>query len=216
MRVYPGAHIDRPLFAKYPELLGNLFSPGSYCRPQGHWAIDNGAFGAWVKNKPWDEATFVRLLERSLTAPSRPDWVVCPDVVADKDATIAKWQEWQPTLAAYKIPIAFAVQDGMNLSDVPSNADLVFVGGTTEWKWANYQKFCSNFPTHVARVNTYKRLWLCHHAGAISVDGTGWFRKSKGWSSMSAPLYDYLAIISGEQLSESDLLFPVYPYITAS
>ena len=29
---------------------------------------------------------------------------------------------------------------------------------------------------HVGRVNSMRRVWLCHDLGIESVDGTGWFR----------------------------------------
>ena len=73
--------------------------------------------------------------------------------------------------------VVFAVQDGMTVDDVPSNADVIFVGGTTEWKWQTVAMWCKAFQrVHVGRVNEYKRLWMCHDAGAESCDGSGWTR----------------------------------------
>jgi len=65
----------------------------------------------------------------------------------------------------------------MTTKDVPISADVVFVGGSTEWKWATMPMWCGNFQrVHVGRVNTYRLLWKCHDAGAESCDGTGWWR----------------------------------------
>jgi hypothetical protein len=66
----------------------------------------------------------------------------------------------------------------MTPDDVPDDADIVFVGGTTEWKWKNILMWTKNFKrVHVGRVNSYGLLWKAHEAGAESCDGTGWFRE---------------------------------------
>ena len=54
---------------------------------------------------------------------------------------------------------------------------VVFVGGTTAWKWKTLRTWTENFPrVHVGRVNTDRMLWMAHECGAESCDGTGWFR----------------------------------------
>ncbi len=91
--------------------------------------------------------------------------------------------------------MAIAVQDGMTPSDVPKEASVIFVGGTTSWKWRNLKTWTENFPrVHVGRVNTYKLLWMAHDAGAESADGTGWFR---GDAKQLAGLTKYLEESSG-------------------
>ena len=100
-----------------------------------------------------------------------------PDVVADREATIAKWAQYLPVVKSHGFLAAFAVQDGMTVADVPSDADVVFVGGTKAWKWATVEMWVKSFPrVHVGRVNGRKSLWICENLGAESVDGTGWFR----------------------------------------
>jgi hypothetical protein len=62
-------------------------------------------------------------------------------------------------------------------ADVPRDADVVFVGGTTAWKWQSVPTWCVEFPrVHVGRVNTIERVWLCDDLGAESADGTGWMK----------------------------------------
>jgi hypothetical protein len=168
------------LAGKFPKRLGWLISPDGWRKPPSWmpYALDNGAFGAWSNQKPWDEGKFMDLLERSRSH-FRPLWVVVPDVVADREATLELWGEWFPRVRQIlpHIPLAFAVQDGMTKADVPSNADVVFVGGTTEWKWRNLREWTENFPrVHVARVNSERLLWMADKAGAESCDGTGWMR----------------------------------------
>ena len=85
-----------------------------------------------------------------------------------------------PVIRSYGWPAAFAVQDGMTSGDVPAEADVVFVGGSTAWKRRTMHEWCDHFPrVHVGRVNTGRWLWECDEAGAESCDGTGWFRGDK-------------------------------------
>lgn len=90
---------------------------------------------------------------------------------------LAAWKEHAPRIAAAGYRLAMAVQDGMTADDVPPDAAVVFVGGSTEWKWRNLRHWTTSFPrVHVGRVNTEKYLWRAHEAGAESCDGTGFFR----------------------------------------
>jgi hypothetical protein len=168
------------LAGKYPNRLGWLISPDGWRKPPTWmpYALDNGAFGAWEKKRPWDEGKFIDLLERAARH-QRPLWVVVPDVVTDRAATLAMWDEWSPRVADLLpgVPLAFAVQDGMTAEDVPAEAGVVFVGGSTAWKWRTVRMWTDSFPrVHVARVNSERKLWQCHEAGAESCDGTGWMR----------------------------------------
>jgi hypothetical protein len=168
------------LAGKYPGRIGWLLSPDGWRKPPGwmSYALDNGAFGAWVNKRPWNAEAFRAHIEKSKTA-HKPSWVVVPDVVTDMEATIISWHEWSPQLRAIlpNVPLAFAVQDGMTPCHVPKDADVIFVGGTTEWKWRNLYSWTDNFPrVHVGRVNSERMLWMAHDAGAESCDGTGWMR----------------------------------------
>lgn len=168
------------LAGKFPNRLGWLMSPDGW-RKAPSWmpyALDNGAFGAWSNNRPWDGDKFIDHLERARRH-FPPLWVVVPDVVADREATLEMWNEWHPKVSEILpgTPLAFAAQDGMTPDDVPANADVVFVGGSTEWKWKTCRTWTANFPrVHIARVNSERKLWQCYEAGAESCDGTGWMR----------------------------------------
>lgn len=167
------------LAGKYPGQLGHLFSPGAQRGPYEFmpYALDNERFSAWAHKKAWDRSKWIALLEWARLSGQRPLWALVPDVVADKDATLRDWAEYAPIVKSYGWPLAFAVQDGMEPVDVPSDADVIFVGGTTEWKWRTAAMWCSAFQrVHVGRVNTWKRLVDADRAGAESVDGTGWTR----------------------------------------
>ncbi|MGL4884026.1 MAG: hypothetical protein ACRC8K_23650, partial [Waterburya sp.] len=122
---------------------------------------------------------FIKHLETGLN--NRPKnlcgFIVVPDVVADRKRTIDLWFEWESRLRSYNCPLAFAVQNEMTCQDVPPNVDVIFVGGTFNWKWRTAAYWCKNFPhVHIARVNSWQRLWYCKEIGAKSIDGTGWVK----------------------------------------
>lgn len=170
------------LAGRYPGLVGHLYSPGGQRGPYHFmpYALDNGKFPCWSAGKPWDELVFIRLCEWARLSGKKPAWVLVPDEVADCERTLDLWQEWSPRLKRYGWPLAFAAQDGHTPSDVPKGAEVVFVGGTTEWKRKHIKTFCRAFPrVHVGRINTLKWLTICQRWGAESCDGTGWFRGDK-------------------------------------
>jgi hypothetical protein len=184
---------------KYQGRIGWLLSPDGWIKPPSWmpYAIDNGAYPAWANNKPWDIDQFLNHLEKTKTASKKPLWVVVPDVVTDREATIAKWIPWAKQIREilFNVPLAFAVQDGMTKSDVPADAEVIFVGGSTEWKWKNLYEWTSNFKrVHVGRVNSERLLWMAHEAGAESCDGTGWVR---GGEERLEELHKYLQQSTG-------------------
>ena len=176
------------MFGKHPDRMGSLHNVD---RPKipftERWAVDNGVYGAVSNEREWEEKPFYKFLDRF--ANKKPMWAVVPDALGNRDLTLERWEIHAPRVAEYGVPLAFAVQDGMTPADVPSNADLVFVGGTTKWKWRNLRTWTSRFRTHVGRVNSYRMLWMADKAGAESCDGTGWFR---GGEERYSELYLYL------------------------
>lgn len=172
--VMPGNHSSGKLWAlaqRYPGRLGWIMSPKGWRTPRLPYALDNGAFTGFAP------AAFRAMLAKARRQ-SAPMWVVVPDVVGDKDATMRSWQQWEPELRD-DWTLAIAVQDGMTARDVPAEAEVVFVGGSTRWKWRTVRGWCADFPrVHVGRVNTERMLWMAHECGAESCDGTGWFRGS--------------------------------------
>ncbi|MGE0131862.1 MAG: hypothetical protein AB7U82_27580 [Blastocatellales bacterium] len=164
------------LSERFPDRLGLLFGPGSQKTPRGRkYAIENGRFVAWKNNAEWSERNYLKLLEWATKQAARPEWILVPDVVADRDATLREWERWAPRLQQYGTPLAFAAQDGMTRRDVPKEASAVFIGGTTEWKWSHLDGWGKK-RVHVGRVNSCAKLIECEDAGAESTDGTGWFR----------------------------------------
>lgn len=212
LNVFVGAHSLNSISEKYRHRVGNLFSPGGFWAASNlQFALDNYVFAAFRKNEKWDPSRFVAHLDKVQNSGKTPSWVVCPDVVGDSGKSLELWAEWASRLRAeYGWPIAFAVQDGQEVCTVPKDADVIFVGGSTDWKRATIEQWCSNFPrVHVARINTYRWLWHCHKCGAESIDGTGWYWRNKP---EHGHLLDYLAITEGDQAQELGALFPIHEY----
>lgn len=185
------------LAGRYPGLVGHLYSPGAERGPYAFlpYALDNGAFPAFTKGVTWDQPAWRRLLTWSAMSGQRPLWVLVPDVVADRARTIENWHRFAPDVMAYRYRPAFALQDGMTFDDVPDGDCVLFLGGGTEWKEASIGPWCRRFPgrVHVGRVNTWRRLMACYEAGAISVDGTGWFTKKGGQAADLVRFFEYAA-----------------------
>lgn len=165
----------------WPHRLGWLIGPSYWARPwEGlAYALDNDAYICFRNGIEWNEKEWLKMLDKASKLPLKPLWAIVPDVVGNREKTIQRWHLHKHQLESRGIPKAFAVQDRMEISDVPADADVVFVGGTTAWKWGTVHQWCANFPrVHIGRVRT-KRLTLCHHIKAESCDGSGWFRNGQ-------------------------------------
>lgn len=165
----------------HPGKVGWMLSPGAFKSPRSHlpFALDNGAFSAWKNGTAWESQKWIDFLDKVANSGQSPLWVLVPDKVADRDVTIHLWKLWSPVAAGYGWPLAFAVQDGMTPRDVPCETQVVFVGGTTHWKWRSIPMWTSHFNhVHVGRVTTGERLEIAERNGVESVDGTGFFRGS--------------------------------------
>ena len=159
---------------KYPGRIGALYSPHYWSKPRFYfpYVLDNGCFTCWEPDE------FVKMLFKTREC-HKPLWVCVPDVVGDAAATVELYETWASVVQAFGYNLAFVAQDGMEPSDVPTNAVACFVGGTTDWKLENAHKFKGVRPwLHIGRVNTIKRLLWAKEIGADSIDGTGWFRGS--------------------------------------
>lgn len=152
--------------------------PKTKLRPWLPFALDNDAYTAWTSGLPWDEAAWRDMLRAVAQSGLAPLWALVPDVVADRDGTLERWERYHGTVAHYGWRTAIAVQDGMVPADVPPSAGIIFIGGTTSWKWRSLPIWTEAFPgrVHVGRVNELERLFICERLGVASVDGTGWMR----------------------------------------
>lgn len=170
------------LAGKAPDSIGHLYTPNRTERPKSWlpYALDNGAFAAAKNNRAFSNQKWNDALEKYCNHAQLPIWLVVPDVPFHGDQTLELWKREAPLLRKHGVPLALAVQDGMSVLDVVRldvHPDVIFVGGTTEWKWQTVEEWCKTWPrVHVARVNGRKALDICQAAGAESCDGSGWFR----------------------------------------
>ena len=179
------------LFARFHGRLAHLHSVASPREPKWGlpWALDNGVYGAFTSGAPWSDEPMFRYLDTY--ADRDPIWTVVPDWVGDRDETLRRWGVYAPRLRAYGTPLAMAVQDGMMPSDVPAEASVVFVGGSTSWKWGTLHMWTAMFArVHVGRVNSKRLLAAAEASGAESCDGTGWFRHPKRTAELEQYLID--------------------------
>lgn len=147
-------------------------------RPGLKYGIDNGAWGAYQKQIPFDGDVF-----RGLVAGCglEADFIVVPDIVAGGMDSLKFSQGWLETLRPYW-NLLLPVQDGMSVSAVSNVLHCwsglgIFLGGTTEWKlktmygWGMVAASLGRH-YHVGRVNTARRIRLAAETGADSFDGT--------------------------------------------
>lgn len=152
------------------------------------WALDNGAWPAFVQGREWDQVAWLKALDRYGRGAK---FIVAPDKVGDAAITMEWATKWLPILLARddlaESHILIAAQDGMAFADMAplvGGRVGVFIGGTTEWKlnaiipwgmWARERGiYC-----HVGRVNTVRRISLCAAGGVRSFDGTSATRYAK-------------------------------------
>lgn len=141
------------------------------------WCLDNGAWTSHQQAQPFDEAAFLLAYEKIA---SGADFCVLPDIVEGGMRSLEFSLSWRERLGAPLCPLLLAVQDGMSVTDVEGliGSQLgIFVGGSTRFKedtlptWGALARERGTH-LHVGRVNTKRRVMLCHMAGADSIDGT--------------------------------------------
>lgn len=166
---------------KYPGRLGWLIGPTAIkktkLRKWMPFALDNDAYSSWTTGREWNEEAWIAMLDHVKSSGMVPNWILVPDVVADREGTLKKWQTYAPIAARYGWPLAMAVQNGMTPADLPDNAEVIFVGGSSEWKWKTLPMWAeTGRRVHVGRVNEVDKLISCESWRVESVDGTGWMQ----------------------------------------
>ena len=156
-----------------------LLTPLNPIRREGlPFAIDNGAWSCHTQGLPFDDDGFRSLVD---AYGAEADFIVIPDKVAQGLRSLEFSLSWMPRLKGLSL-LLLALQDGMTPDDVgPILREYpklgLFLGGSIEFKLSEMKgwgmvahAFGSYY--HVGRVNSRKRIRMCHHAGADSVDGT--------------------------------------------
>ena len=158
--------------------IGEMTQPNEYPPRRAPWALDNGAFKLWRSGKPFDGVKFMAVATAAAAREVRPDFVVCPDVVAGGLDSLKLSLAWAPQLRALGHRLALVVQDGMTSDDVAPHLhlfDVVFVGGTLSWKLATMALWADlahqhGLTCHVGRMGGRGRVLAAKRAGVDSVD----------------------------------------------
>jgi len=170
------------LWAAMYGQVGHLYTPArnERLRPWLPYVLDNGRYAETLAGVPFDADRFLRYVETYVQREQQPRWIAVPDVPFYGDGTVEMYEEWALKLQQYKVPLAVVVQDGMTpeiVQGLSVKPDVIFVGGTYDWKWQTARDWCRVFPrVHVGRVNSPRRLDELEAMGCESCDGSGWFR----------------------------------------
>lgn len=165
----------RRLMAERPDRVGVLVVPGAGNRvwwQDGQAACDNGCFVGL------DAPAYLRMLAKVTASGVRHLWVTAPDVVADADETLRRFDVWEPTLHELGLPVALVGQDGLTADRVPwDRIECLFVGGSTAWKLSDTAFALTREAhgrgklVHFGRVNSARRIRLIARAMR---DGLAW------------------------------------------
>lgn len=157
--------------AQDPNLItGQLMTPLTrYRRCEEVFGVDNGGF---KKARP---EGFKKILVNQWDFRDNCLFAAVPDKVENHKETLAMWSDYHHLADGYKK--AFVVQDGFD--EWPSNADAIFLGGSTHFK-DSYEAeqivraaLSDGMHVHIGRVNTIYRFYHFHCIGAHTCDGSG-------------------------------------------
>jgi len=178
MKVYVGQTRSAEWIGKCTaQQWGEMACPTELPPRRAPWALDNGAFKAFTAGTPFPADAFERAVDRIERDALRPDFIVCPDIVAGGNASLEFSVAWSAQLRGVA-PLYLAVQDGMDSERVADSLEPfagIFVGGTRLWKvktggaWVELARR-HGLACHVGRVGTYNRVWWARWIGADSID----------------------------------------------
>lgn len=139
------------------------------------WCADNSRFGkGWPGHAKW-----WAWLEKNAHDADTCLFATAPDVVGDAAATLDESAPWLPLIRALGYPAALVAQDGLENLDVPwDDFDVLFIGGTTEWKLGPHARHLTQEAkrrgkkVHMGRVNSQRRYRYALEIGCDSCDGT--------------------------------------------
>lgn len=125
------------------------------------WAADNGCFLRYEPEK------IIKLLRKSAGLPDCL-FFAAPDVVRNHEGTLKLFWQWEPIIASYGYPVAFVVQNGATIENIPwESLDAIFIGGDDTFKYSD---------TVDAILIEAGRLGKWRHFGRLSTFGRwNWF-----------------------------------------
>lgn len=163
------------------------------------WAADNGFFTAPVPTGEGFDGDTARQVRFADPAQAQCDrWLAwleqvgptgdclfatLPDVVGDYRATWERSARYVARVRALGFKVGIVLQDGVENDpfiwhSILNAADVVFIGGSTEWKLGPAvarlvaEAKARGLQVHMGRVNSFKRLAYAASIGCDSADGT--------------------------------------------
>lgn len=144
------------------------------------YLLDNGAYKDFTRGEKFDGDKWAKCLTKLHASKiQRPDFIVCPDIVAGGMESLTFSKSHVFTLR-FIAPVYLAVQDGMNGSAVGANMHLysgIFVGGSSQWKertgrfWVELAHSLGK-PCHIGRVGTVRKVLWARAINADSIDSS--------------------------------------------
>lgn len=159
---------------------GECTSRGEFPPRRRPFFMDNGAFGDWLAERPFQAKKYEKDLAKLRASAERPDFLVVPDVVAGGTESLLFSLSWVERLEALGHPLYLVVQDGMepaHVLDVLPDFHGLFVGGSLPWKlrtgeaWVRFAHRAGR-PCHIGRVGTEARVRWARRIGADSIDSS--------------------------------------------
>jgi hypothetical protein len=145
-------------------------------------ALDNGAYRAWRKGEDFNEAPFLKTLEKIVKEDVRLEIIAVPDIIAGGMKSYEFSQHWKERLTDHD-NLFLVVQDGMPYTIDVEGYSGIFIGGTMWWKWETAREWISiarnlGIRCHMGRVGTAYRLHRAQKLGLDSVDSTNFVRNN--------------------------------------
>jgi len=186
MKIYTGIAGGKKLDKIREYGLGIMISSSPTRKPtkdikEFSCALDNGAFSCYRKGYPFMEKCFLDTLDICYHCGISLDFIVCPDIVAGGEESLAMSIEWATGRLKSSPKLALVVQNGMTPKLVDSYVlslfTHLFVGGTVDWKWETAHQWLAlaktnNKQLHIGQVGQYHYLRTAEHMGVDSVDST--------------------------------------------
>jgi hypothetical protein len=104
-----------------------------------------------------------------------------PDMVQNHAKTLKRFKIWERIIHGLGFPVAFTIQNGCNVWDVPwDKCEAIFIGGNNLYKYSPAVRQIVQEANrrgkwvHNGRVNTPERIIYSRNIGCTSFDGTGY------------------------------------------
>lgn len=162
--------------ARAGEHVGIMTSPNSGSRQSielGRWWGSD----CDVLAGGFDEDNYFNHIEKMMPCADKCLFCVIPDVPGHAEHTRILWEHSVRQYGELSLPLAYVMQDGSHLEDLPEEADVFFLGGTDEWRERYGAVMLERGAalgkrTHVGRVNSARRVKALAMLHCDSVDGT--------------------------------------------